>query len=172
MNIYDFYITPDEYTRASTYGVRPALLEVRIRSLGWEKQRAITTPPHDKKSLTEWVEIAKANGICYSTLRYRANRLGWDIDRAATQPIQNRKEQAKRAYEKSRKYPKKFKDLAIKNGISERTFHQRMKSGWDLETAATRPIMTYREIGLLTKHKAEKSIKKLFLEKKRSCHEG
>lgn len=156
-DVYQFYITPDEYDKASKNGIRPALLEVRIRTLAWEKDKAINTPPLKFKRIPkEWVEIAKDNGICYSTLKYRTNTLGWDIERAATQPLQDRQAQAKLAYEKSRKYPKEYVDLAKLNNISLRTFHNRMESGWSLEDAATKPIMTSREIGLLTKEKREK----------------
>ncbi|GEB35281.1 hypothetical protein [Brevibacillus parabrevis] len=164
----NFYITPEEYEQAARDGVRPALLEVRIRMLAWPKDRAIKTPPHKKNPLKDWVEVAKHHGICYSTLRYRANRLGWELERAATQPLQDRKAQAKRAYESSRKYPEKYLRMAEQNGIKERTFHRRVKSGWDIEIAATRPPMTARECGLLSKAKSKKWLKRLFLQRKGS----
>ncbi|SDD28180.1 hypothetical protein SAMN02799630_02847 [Paenibacillus sp. UNCCL117] len=155
MNPYDYYITPEEYKQAEAIGIRPTLLEARIRQLAWPKARALSTPPHSKKPLKDWVEVAAANGICYSTLRYRANRLGWDIELAATQPLQDRSAQAVRAHEASRKYPVEALKKAIENGIPERTFHRRMKTGWDAEEAATRPPMTHREVGLLTKSKRQ-----------------
>lgn len=142
-----------------------ASLEVRIRTLAWSKERAINTPPQEKKSLSDWVKIAEQNGICYSTLRYRANRLGWDLERAATQPLQDRKAQAKYAYEQSRKYPLKYLELARKNGINEDTFRRWVRSGWDIELAATRPPMTGRECGLLTKEKRKIWLRRLFLPK-------
>ena len=109
-----FYITPEEYDEASKHGISGPLLEVRVRSLAWRKDRAINTPPHIKHSIKDWVDLAAENGICYSTLRYRANRLGWDLERAATQPLQDRKEQAKLAHENSRVYPKWIIELAKK----------------------------------------------------------
>jgi hypothetical protein len=152
--MFEFYITPEEYERAAKYGVRPALLEVRIRSLAWKKEKAITTPPQKKKRIAkEWVELAEKNGICYSTLKYRINVLGWEPERAATQPLQDRKKQAKIACEKSRKYPKEIIELAKKNGIPYDTFRNRVRAGWSLIDAATRPVMTRREIGLMTKEK-------------------
>jgi uncharacterized protein YjcR len=152
--MYEYYITPEEYERAAKYGVRPALLEVRIRSLGWKKEKAITTPPHKKKRIAkEWVELAEKNGICYSTLKYRINVLGWDPERAATQPLQDRRKQAKIACDKSRVYPKEIIELMKKNGIPYDTFRYRVRAGWSLEDAATRPIMTRRQIGLMTKDK-------------------
>lgn len=162
-----YYITPEEYEIAAQNGVSPALLEVRIRSLAWDKERAITTPPHTKKRLNKkWVEIAQENGICYNTFRYRVNRLGWDEERAATQPLQDRAAQAKKAYEKSREYPAELKELAITNGIPERTFHRRMKDGWDLIEAATKPPMTHSEIGLMNKAKLQIYNERLFKKKR------
>lgn len=148
-----YYITPEEYSIANQNGISATLLEIRVRTLAWDKEKAIHTPPHEKKSLKDWVQVAEENGICYSTLRYRANRLGWDLERAATQPIQDRAAQALKACEKSRKYPKEYIELAVKNGIAIRTFYGRLKAGWDLETAAVRPAMSHREIGLMTKEK-------------------
>jgi uncharacterized protein YjcR len=164
MNVYDFYITPDEYEIAVKNGIGNKLLEARVRVLAWDKEKAITAPPHNKKPVKDWVEIAEKHGICYSTLRYRMNRLGWEPERAATQPLQDRAKQAREIAEKSRKYPEKYLRLAEKNGIKERTFHRRMKEGWEPDIAATRPAMTRSEIGLLTKEK--RHFKRLFLKKK------
>jgi hypothetical protein len=170
VNVYDFYITPDEYEAAMANGVGPKLLEIRVRRLAWNKERAIQTPPHEKKSLKDWVEMAENNGICYSTLRYRINRLGWEPERAATQPLQDRSRMAKYASECSRKYAASYQRLAEKNGIPERTYHRRMKDGWDPQVAATRAPMTHSEIGLLTKEK--RHFKRLFLKKKGDVANG
>lgn len=156
MNCYDFYITPEEYIIAEKNGVCKITLEERIRYLGWDKQRAIYTKPLIFNKLDKhWVEIAKENGICYSTFKYRVNILGWSVEVAATKKLQNKKEQAKKAHEASRKYPKEFLELAIKNGISIRTFHTRVKNNWSLEDAANKPIMTPTEIGKMTKDKRQ-----------------
>lgn len=154
MEVYDFYITPEEYEIAKKNGVCKITLEGRIRYLGWDKQRAIYTKPLVFNKLDKsWIKIAKENGICYSTFKYRVNVLEWPVEIAATKKLQNRKEQAKRAYEASRKYPKEYLELAIKNGISVRTFHRRLKRNWSLEDAANRSIMTPTEIGKMTKEK-------------------
>jgi hypothetical protein len=152
--VYDYYITPTDFEEAAQNGISEQLLIQRVRLLGWSKRRAVEQPPHDKKRIDKkWIDTAFFNGICYSTLKYRINRLGWEPERAATQPLQNRQQQAKKAYESSRKYPKYYHDLAIRNGINERTFHRRMKSGWTAREAATRPPMTPTECGLMTKGK-------------------
>ena len=44
-NVYDFYITPEEYKRAAENGISKQCLEVRIRSLGWTKFRALNEKP-------------------------------------------------------------------------------------------------------------------------------
>ncbi len=161
---YDFYITPEEYEQARKNGVRPALLEVRVRSLAWLKERAINTPPHVKHRLgRQWIELAEKNGICYKTLNYRVNQLGWPIERAATQPLQDRVKQARRAMEASRRYPVRYLELARRNGIGYDTFRQRIYAGWPIEKAATQPPMTPREIGLMTKEKTQGSLSACFL---------
>lgn len=160
MNPYDFYITPDEYEAAEGNDISAALLEVRIRSLGWSKSRAITTKPQVKQVIGDWVEVAEENGICYSTLRYRANRLGWDLERAATQPLQDRRIQADVARDGCRKFPLEILDLMKKNGIPYDTFRGRVnKSKWDMVKAATTPVLTPSEIGLMSKDKRRFSIR-------------
>ncbi|MDF9845125.1 MULTISPECIES: hypothetical protein [unclassified Paenibacillus] len=150
-----FYITPDEYELAAMIGISAIVLEVRIRSLGWSKERALTEPPQTKRALKgEWMKVAEQNGICYSTFRYRVNRLGWDMERAATQPLQDRKAQAKAAHEASRKYDPDLVAQASNNDVPYDTFRKRVTaSKWSPEKAATTPVMTSSEIGLMTKDK-------------------
>lgn len=87
---YDYYITPEEYERAASYGVDGFTLERRVRLLGWKKERAITTPIRKITNRKHWVKIAEANGIKYHTFMTRVNTWGWDMERAATEPIQDR----------------------------------------------------------------------------------
>lgn len=165
MNPYDFYITPEEYEIAARNGIRSALLEVRIRSLGWSKERAITEQPQRKKPRIPRaiIDQAKQNGITYNTLRWRVHTLGWDLERASTQPLQDRRAQAKRAHEASRKYPLEIIQIAEENGIPYNTFRHRIKAGWNMKVAATTPVMTPTEIGLLTKGKRVRGINRIFV---------
>lgn len=167
MNVYDFYITPEEYERAEANGISRQLLDQRVRTLNWPHEKAITKLPHVKHPIKDWVEIAEEHGICYSTLRYRINRLHLEPEVAATKPLQDRTAQAKKAYEAGRKYPKEIIKLAKKNRINYDTFRYRVNSGMDMLEAATKPIMTPSEIGLLTKKKRQKGIQRLFVNKKR-----
>lgn len=151
---YSFYITPEEYAQAAENGISPQVVDVRVRSLAWNKSRAISEKPQHKRRLPEkWIRLAAGNGICYRTFLYRVNVLGWNYERAATQPLQDRKKQATAARESGRVYPIEIIDLAKGNGINYDTFRQRIRSGWNMKDAATRPTMTPREIGLMTKDK-------------------
>jgi hypothetical protein len=147
-DVYQFYITPDDYEAAAQNGVSRKRLETRIRRLAWDKSRAINTPPQVKKRIPkEIVELAKQNGICYGTLKCRVNRHGWDLQRAATEPLRDKQAGIKVAQEKRRKYPPELIDIARENGIQRSTFYKRVGNGWDLETAATRPLTKPEEMG-------------------------
>lgn len=147
-----FYITPDEYAEASKYGISPAMLDRRVREQGWDKKRAMTTPPRKLTNRRRWKAEAEKNGISYDTFMSRVNR-GWDMERAATQPLQTQEEirqQALHATEHVRVHPEEYLRLAEKNGIPYATFHRRVKrSGWDYERAATEPIWTREQSGQL-----------------------
>lgn len=144
-NPYDYYITPEEYAEAERNGIHARLLEVRIRRLGWEKGRAIITPPRVRKLTDpELRSLAKAQGISYNTFWHRIYR-GWDEKRAANTTLQEAEEQRKdnaiRVCKMNRKYPQELVDLAAKNGICYGTFYGRVNySKWDLNTVATKPV--------------------------------
>jgi hypothetical protein len=142
-----YYITPEEYEEASKNGIDSFNLERRIRLLGWNKKRAVTTPLRRQRNRSEWVEIAERNGIGYQTFMSRVNVYGWNEERAATQPLQDRKEAALKATEKIRVLPQQYLEMAQKNGISYHTFRARIKKGWDAERAATQPVATNKEAG-------------------------
>lgn len=145
-----FYITPEEYERAAAIGVDNQTIDRRVRELGWKKDRAITTPirPIDKNR-RYWRLIAEKNGIQFAAFHSRITR-GWTDEEAATRPLQTQEDnrrQALQATEKIRKIPKWCIDLAEQNGIAYHTMRMRIKKGWNLEEAATAPVMTKRESG-------------------------
>lgn len=138
-NPYDFYITPDEYEEAGANGISRRLVNTRIRGRGWDKQRAITTPPQEKKDRSAIVEKARQYGVPYNVLMARIH-LGWDEDDAATRPVRDvrtHKEIAKRMCELNRKYPLEMVKLAKKNGIKYSCFQYRVSHGWEMNRAAT-----------------------------------
>lgn len=154
MKVYDFYITPEEYKIAAENGICRTTLDSRVRVLGWDKEKAITTPPRMYKRVPKYlVEEARQNGIPYRVLIERLNILGWDAKRAVTEPIwgkEQRRKMAKKMHDKNRKYPKKILELAERNNIPKCVFYDRInKQGLDILTAATRPIMTREQISRL-----------------------
>ncbi|MFD2442913.1 hypothetical protein ACFSO7_02835 [Bacillus sp. CGMCC 1.16607] len=142
-----FYITPVEYAEAEMNGVDPHNLERRIRLLGWEKQKAISTPLGKITDRKAWTKIAAENGIKYQTFMSRINIYGMSVEEAATKPLQNRKLAAERASESNRVIPKDWLKIAIDNGINYHTFRDRLKKGMSPEEAATKKVMTRSECG-------------------------
>lgn len=138
INIYDYYITHEDYARAAEYGVSRSLLCERVRRLCWPKERAITTPPTPKRSLIPQIvrDLAEQNGIPFPLLSQRV-RNGWSLYRAATAPKQTPKPPIRRD---------SYADMAERNGIKRDTYRYRVRAGWDKYTAATRPTMTKSEV--------------------------
>lgn len=154
MQVYDFYITPEEYKIAAENGICRTTLNSRIRDLAWDKEKAITTPPRMYKRVPKYlVEEAQQNGIPYIVLNQRLNILEWDAKKAVTEPIwgkEQRRKKANKMRDKNRKYPKEILELAEKNNISKHVFYDRInRQGLDILTAATRPIMTRKQISRL-----------------------
>ena len=73
-------------------------------------------------------KIAEENGIPEYVVTTRVRKLGWDVDKAITKPVR-----AKR----------KFTEEQIKtmeeNGVDRNTVSCRLKWGWTLEEALTKP---------------------------------
>lgn len=147
MNTYDFYITPDEYAEAEMNGVDPHNLERRIRLLGWNKEKAISTPLERKTDRKEWAKIAGENGIKYQTFMSRINNYGMTEEEAATRPLQNRKQICEKLTANKTATPKEWLKVAIDNGINYHTFRARIRKGMDPAVAATQKLMTNSEAG-------------------------
>jgi hypothetical protein len=156
INIYDYYITFEDYARAEEYGVSRSLLCERIRRLCWDKERAITTPPKPKRSKIpqEIRDLAEQNGIPFPLLSQRI-RNGWDCVRAATTPKMNVQE-ARRANLAKNKNNDPYLQMALKNGIRRDTYYFRVKkAGWPPWEAATRPVMSKAEIARMVNSRSD-----------------
>lgn len=145
-----FYVTPEEYAEAAKLGIRPTMLDRRIREQGWSKERAMTTPPRKITDRKHWAAIAEKNGISYDVFMSRV-KIGWSMERATTEPLQTLEQKrvsAARARERSRVYPEKYLRMAERNGIAYATFQYRVRvGGWEYERAATEPIWTPQQRG-------------------------
>lgn len=139
MNYYDYYITPEEYKEAKKNGIDKHTLEQRIRTYGWDKDKALNTPKKIRVNrYLEYLKIAKENNIS-KTLFYSRLSSGWDALRAATTPkIKNNGPKSKFSDEVVAKYKR--------NGISPSTFRWRIRAGWSIEDACTIKTMTQNEV--------------------------
>lgn len=147
MNIYDYYITPEEYEIAEKNGISRATLECRVRDLMWDKKRAITEPPQKKDySNKKYADIAEKNGINRNTFYSRVRR-GMCPKEACTKPLQDKRKWAKEMRERRRnKLPKTIYETARKNGITYPSLMHRLKSpNFTFEEAYTLPPLSYKE---------------------------
>ena len=81
-----FYITPEDFKIAEENGISKDTLLSRVRKLGWDVDKAITTPVRPKRKFTkEEIKIMEENGV----ERYiAAGRMywGWTLEEAITKP--------------------------------------------------------------------------------------
>lgn len=163
-NIYDFYITPDEYERAKSNGISGKTLDYRIREALWDKEEAITSTIQVNKVYPKEIkEIAEENGVSMSTLKSRVNLMGWDMLRAAITPVMDKRQNIYKAIPKVRKYPKEIIEKARLNGIPDKCFYNRItKYKWSIEKACTTPVMTPHEMGLANKERGQIGLDLIF----------
>lgn len=141
IKFHNIYITDADYEAAAMIGVTKRLLDSRVRTYYWDKERAITTPKKVKNSRKKWIDIALKNNIGRSTFYRRVNGLGWTEEDAATRELVINKNDNRLA-----KYGQEVSDNAIKNGISTNTFRSRIKLGWTLEEASTILPLKYGQV--------------------------
>lgn len=91
----------------------------------------VTTIEKMEEISKEQFETAKANGIPRKNVFQRYWDLGWEIERAITEPIR---------VGKNTDVWLQWKDIAIKNGVTNPTFNYRLKTGMSPERAATFPV--------------------------------
>ncbi len=144
-----YYISPQEYAEAATHGIKPRTLEQRIRELGWDKQRALTTPPRKRSDYSRWWPVMKKHGIPRQVFYNRISN-GWDPEKAATEPLMTSEKRANLMRENNPKacsFPQELIDQAAQNGVSRKTFAKRVSLGWSWERAATEPLVSKQECG-------------------------
>jgi len=150
MNAYDFYLSPEDYDTAAGNGIKAHTLEVRIRQLGWSKDKALNTPPRVVSDWSAWHAVAEKHSISKHLFRHRVNSCGWTPERAASQPMTttaDRKRLIKQAKAVQVKFDSDLLQQAEQNGIQANTFYARVRRGWDPERAASEPLWTASENG-------------------------
>lgn len=73
-------------------------------------------------------EEAERNGICKDTLETRVRKLGWNVRKAKTKEVR-----------KKHNISKELLEIAKANGITRDTVTDRIRNGWTVEEACTRP---------------------------------
>lgn len=170
MSVYDFYITPEEYAAAGENGISRKCLTVRIRQLGWNKRRAMTEPPQKQSPRSEWLDMAKANGIQPGTFWDRVKRRGWEPERAATTMSTSADDSLKAANRVRRRFSEDIHALRKANGIPYTTFvHRVCESGWDEYRAATEPAWTRQQISQAGRKASRVNNDDLFIRRNKKC---
>ena len=131
-----FYITPEDFKIAEENGISKDTLLSRVRKLGWDVDKAITTPVRAKRKFTkEEIKIMKENGIDRDVA---AGRMfwGWTLEEAITKPKKRGRQYV---------YPEWVYREAEKNGISYSALGNRIRRGMSLEEACTKKMITRLE---------------------------
>lgn len=132
------WISKENLQKALNNGINYHTLYSRIKN-GWTIKEAITIPPVREGLFTkEEREVAESNGISYGTAYARIFVMGMSVEEAITAPLRTHRG-------RSCKHGQ-WKEIALENGISERTFYNRLRLGWAYENAATKPARQKGEI--------------------------
>ena len=148
---YNFYITPAQYEIGLANGIPRSILSQRVRSSGWNIEKAYSKPiEHYTKDNVdiETLKILSVNGISKETFIKRIFNLGWDRERALNIPPFSKKQAMKKAQESLRKISLSDYARAAEIGVRESTVRSRINnSKWSLEKALTTPLMTKSQSG-------------------------
>ncbi|PAF19716.1 hypothetical protein [Terribacillus saccharophilus] len=146
----DLYITPEEYEIAEKNGISRRILDARVRTFYWDKQKAITEPIKKRNQTPwgDWKDVCKKNGISYGAFMYRIKNAGLDPEVAATKPLdRNQPDYFKRYVDKKRILTAEHLKTMEKNGLCKATVHMRRRLGWSLEDAVNTPVLSPSEVG-------------------------
>ena len=85
------YITPEEYDIAAKHGISEEAVNVRVRRLDWDIEKAITEPIKQSNKLPDYIiALARKNGV-YNQLLHARLRNKWDMYEAAITPVTKKK---------------------------------------------------------------------------------
>lgn len=132
MNYY--YIQDHDYEEAEKNGISRSRMYKRVYVLGWDIERAKTTPVRVyRKGIEKYKEIAKQNKIREDLFYQRLNN-GMSMYEAATVPFKSNRVKTFTEHEIQ---------IMTSNGISVNTARHRMKVYlWSKHRAITEPIHT------------------------------
>ena len=144
------YCTTKEMAQA--WGIPDPTFRARIQRHGWDLEKALTTPVYDAKEASgkrcldhlgkeyiSWKALAEAYGIPYNTLRGRL-RLGWSLEKSLTTPITESNGPRPVTDHTGETHPS-IRAMAREHGVSYSVYKRRVKDGWSVEKALTKPVL-------------------------------
>ena len=158
---YYAFISNEQREQAEKNGIDYVNLLNRVHQLGWDVERAISTPIMKRPTRGEQygqeiLDNLEKNNIKYHTFISRI-RLGWDKLEASTTPIMSGKERGARYTRKCEEkgykggLKKEHFEIAKANGISKITVYNRVSGlKWSIERAITEPL-NHHKSGYYTK---------------------
>lgn len=162
------YITPEDFETAEQNGLSMKLVRERVYNLGWDIDKAISTPKRKIKKdplWAKWRKVASENGVSYQLYSKRVKEWGIDPEVAASTKPMKFDEIHQLAMKAIRKYDPKLLEIAAKNGISKKLFYRRVSGHkWDIERAITTPPMSRQEVAVLGNKKATEKRRKRMAE--------
>ena len=145
-----FSITPEDFRIAEENGISKGTLIMRVKTLGWDIDKAITKPVRAKRKFTEEeIKIMKENGLDRNAVAYRLG-LGWSWEQALTKPKKGGRQYV---------YPEWVYKEADKHGISYSAVGNRIRHGMSLEEACTKKTITKLEALEIARKKLKESKK-------------
>lgn len=151
------YITPNDYDTAERNGINKGALEQRVRSHGWDIEKAITVPLRISKAFEpiweKWQHAATENGVSKKLFHSRIRTRGWDEEEAATVPSLNKR--------RSTVFSESEIEQLDRIGVPISTARQRLRYGWLKDDAINTPILTQQEISERAKIGTRKHLKKV-----------
>ena len=148
-------LNSDEIALLSEDGITGHDITTRVRSRGWDLEKAMNTPKQIKGKKYEYngelytsnelAEISPVDGITVGDILNRINNHGWDVKRAVEQP-KNIKLQPMGnngyEYEYNGKMYKAYElaEMSSVDGMTVETMSHRLLSGWDIDRALNQPI--------------------------------
>ena len=145
---YQYYINPTAYNTALENGLSERLVTERVRTLGWNIERAITQPSRKSRKYGQWLEVAKENNVTLCVFYSRVSRQGMSMEEAATTPIMQRKDIIERMAAMKRKevYNAENIERAKSSGVSYDALKWRLTNGWTVEDAIGTKKLTPEQV--------------------------
>jgi len=135
------YVTEEDFQKAKANGIDYMNVYNRVYNLGWEVDRAITTPIKKESFIAKYRPILQQHGISEAMFYSRIYQLGWDPEKAATTPRRTMSEISRKIWDNKGCLTESQIKQAAENGIKHSTLSSRVyRYKWPIERAITEPV--------------------------------